>query len=129
MKRTRHRGIVELSTNRYEIRAHAVDPRTGRRKEVRRDRDCTLKEAIALQDEWSDELRASDELSERTRLADFARSWLAGRLAKGRLKPSSADKIASVLDVHVIPALGELYVDAIRPTDIERWLQHQLTKR
>ena len=30
MKRTRHRGIVELATNRYEIRAHAVDPRVVR---------------------------------------------------------------------------------------------------
>src|SRR5262249_48946442 len=108
---------------------HAVDPRTGRRKEVRRERECTLKEAIALQHEWSDDLRESDERTERMRLADFARSWLAGRLGQGRPKPRPARKSASGLAVHVIPVLGAMSVDAIRPTDIERWLQHQLKKR
>lgn len=129
MKRTRHRGIVELATNRYEIRAHAIDPRSGRRREVRRERDCTLKEAIALQHQWTEELRAVDERPELMRLEDFARSWLAGRLAKKRLKPSSASKVASVLDVHVLPYLGQMYVDSIRPADVERWLQGQLRRK
>src|SRR5215468_10560378 len=129
MKRTRHRGIVELATNRYEIRAHAVDPRSGRRREVRRERNCTLKEAITLQHQWTEELRAVDERPARMRLEDFARSWLAGRLAKNRLKPSSASKVASVLDVHVLPHLGQMYVDAIRPADVERWLQGQLRRK
>jgi integrase len=121
---------MELARSRFEIRAIATDPRSGRRKEVRRERDCTLKEAVELQREWAAVLRRSFEAEapRRIRLKDFARSWLTGRLEKKRLKPSTAAKIASVLDLHVLPAFGEFFVDAIRPADVEKWLGGQLAR-
>jgi len=119
---------MELGTNHYEIRARATDPRTGRRKEVRREKECSLKEAVALQLQWAEELRSADERPERMRLVTFARSWLAGKLDKSLLKPSTAAKNASVLELHVIPHLGDVYVDAIHPADVEQWLLGQLRR-
>jgi len=131
-RKTQHRGIMELAKNRYAIRARATCPRTGRRKEVRREAVCTLRQACALQREWSEELLRSLAIdpAPRVRLADFARSWLSGRIEAGRLKPSSAAKIASVFDIHIVPSeLGSLYVDDIGPADIEKWLEGQRRKR
>ena len=131
-RKTQHRGIVELAKNRYEIRARATCPRTGRRKEVRREAQCTLKEARALQKQWRDELERGlqSEATARVRLADFAPSWLSGRIDAGRLKPSSAAKIASVFDLHIAPSeLGQLYVNDVSAVDIEKWLEGQRRKR
>jgi integrase len=132
MTPTKHAGIEKVGTNTYSIRARATCPRSGRRKEVERVRECTLTEARALQHEWRLELEKSlvVEKAARVRLRDFAASWLDGRIAAGKLKPSSATKIAVVWDLHVAPELiADLYVDDITPDDVESWLTSQRDKR
>jgi hypothetical protein len=70
------------------------------------------------------------EKAPRVRLRDFATSWLDGRIAAGKLKPSSAEKVAVVLDLHIATdALADLYVDDIAPDDVERWLAAQRGKK
>ena len=118
-------GIVQLSKNHYEIRVRATCPRTGRRKEVRREQRCTLKEARALQAQWRKELESSlvTPTPQRVRLRDFAPLWLRGRIEAGKLKPSSATSIAVVWDLHIAPAaIADLHIDDITPDDIDRWL-------
>jgi integrase len=131
-KPTRHKGIVQLGRNHFEIRARAKCPRTGKRKEVRRESRCGLKEARALQEQWRDELEAklaTPTAPMRVRLADFVPSWLSGRLANGELKPSSAEKIATVWDLHVEGTkIADLYIDDVHPEDVEEWLADQRVK-
>ena len=100
---TKYRGIVQLAKNQHEIRVRATCPRTGRRKEVRREETCTLTEARALQQKWREELERGliASAAPRVRLRDFVPSWLRGRIEAGKLKPSSAAKIAVVYDLHV----------------------------
>jgi integrase len=132
-KPTRHQGIVQLGRNHFEIRVRATCPRTGRRKEVKRVESCGLKEARALQEQWKEELEASlaaRPRRERIRLADFVRSWLSGRIANGELKPSSAEKIATVWDLHIDGTpIADLFVDDIHPEDVEQWLAAFRAKR
>lgn len=135
MGKQQHRGIVHLGANRYEIRARATCPRSGKRKEARREVVCSgIKEARAelqkLREELDERIAGGEIVKpERVTLRTFAISWLDGRLASGKLKPSAASKIASVLDLHVLPVLGDLYLDAITPTDVEDWLKGQREKR
>ncbi len=130
--RTKYRGIVQVARNHHEIRVRAICPRTGRPKEVRREETCSLTEARALQQKWREELEQSLVLvaAPRIRLRDFVESWLRGRIDAGRLKPSSADKIAVVFDLHIATAvIADLYVDAIMPDDIDQWLEALRRKR
>jgi hypothetical protein len=129
---TKHRGIVQVAKNQYEIRVRATCPRTGRRKEARRVEACTLTEARALQQKWREELEQSlvASAAPRVRLRDFAPSWLNGRIEAGKLKPASAAKIAVVWDLHIETAeIADLYIDDITPDDIDRWLEGLRRKR
>ncbi len=122
-------GIVKLGTNNYRIRVRATCPRTGRRKEVERVRECTLTEARALQHQWQGELAASlvVERAARQRLKDFAASWLAGR--KGKIKRSTAQKIVDVWDGHIANAMiADLYIDEITIEDVEAWIEELRAK-
>lgn len=123
MASTKHEGIEQVGPNRYRIRARATCPRTGQRREVDRVRPCSLKEARALQMHWLQEMTAElrTERAPRVRLKDFAASWLAGR--KGQIKRGSAVYIATIWDVHIEGTkIAGLYVDDIRPEDVEEWL-------
>lgn len=128
-----HRGITKMGPDRFNIRVRATCPRTGRAKEVERRITCrSMREALVIQARLRAELEAqlAGAVSHRVRLKDFAPSWLGGRIAAGKLKPSSATKIASVWDLHIEPAaIADLYVDAITPGDVEAWLDAIRCKR
>lgn len=123
------KGIVKLGTNRYEIRVRATCPRTGRRKEVRSVRECTLTEAQARQHQWRDELIESmrSDKAPQVRLRDFVSAWLDGR--KDKIKRTTALKIADVWDGHIANAvIADLYIDEITIEDVEAWIESLRTK-
>ena len=62
----------------------------------------------------------------RFRLGEYASSWMSGKIPT--LKPSTRDKYAVALDQHILPALGDYYVDAITPQDILQWRDAQRGK-
>ncbi len=122
-------GITKMGTNLYRIRVRVTCPRTGSRKEMERDRVCTEREARAFQIQWRDELLASLEKPkvERVRLRDFARSWLDGK--RGSIKHGTAKHFASIWDLHIGPEpIAGLWVDEVRPDDVEQWLARMRTK-
>jgi integrase len=124
MKPTRYPGILMLDKNSYRIRLRVIDPKTGKLKEVDRQRDCTLAEAVALQAEWRNELEdGGNQVRQRVKLQDYARSWLAIRLT--RLKPSTARRYAEILDLHIVPGLGEIFLDALAQADITGWMMKE----
>ena len=55
---TKYPGIVKLGTTTFQIRVQVTCPRTGKKKEVERRRECTLNEAHALQQAWREVLDA-----------------------------------------------------------------------
>jgi integrase len=132
MKRTKtkRRGVTRLGPDLHEIRVRITDPRSGIRKELRRVERLTFKEACALQERMEQELEGAvecpEDKRERLTLGEFARSWLAGRLARDKYRPGAAEKLTINLDLHILPALGSYYLDALRPSDVEKWLAPQL---
>jgi len=83
-------GIEELLDGRKRIRLRAVDPRTGRMKEVDKITTGTIQQAVKLREQWRDEIRDADRVvKEVPRLGAYAESWIASKALA--LKPDFAE--------------------------------------
>ncbi|GGO70962.1 tyrosine-type recombinase/integrase [Nonomuraea cavernae] len=60
-----------------------------------------------------------DPRSGRTRLADYALTWMASRLHK----PGTAERYAIIIKNHINPTFGNAGVGAIRPTAVQAWVK------
>lgn len=112
-------GIQRIGEGRYRIRVDVLDPKTGRRVDVKRIvRAESATDAARQRETLRAEIAngASTRHRERPRLGDAVVSWL--RSIGPGLKRSTADLYACVFDTHVIPALGDHYVDAITKDDL-----------
>ena len=97
-KQKRYPGIIAMSGGRKRIRLRAVDPRTGRLKEVDRIISGSIEEAVVLQQHWRRDIRTADRQSQTVpRLVDYATSWIQSKTVA--VKPSTAENYATVLDV------------------------------
>jgi integrase len=117
--RRRTSGIQRIGEGRYRIRVDVLDPKTGRRVDVKRIvKAASTTDAARLRETLRAEIAsgASARHRERPRLGDAVVSWL--RSIAPALKRSTADLYACVFDVHVIPKLGDHFVDAITKDDL-----------
>jgi integrase len=109
-----------MSDGRKRIRLRAVDPRTGRMKEVDRTVSTTIEAAIKLREQWRDEIRHADRIAvDVPRLRDYVRSWL--RCKAAGLKASTARTYADVLGGQVLPHLGDFFIDKITSSEVREW--------
>ncbi len=114
------RGVTELRKGLYLIRVQRRDPRTGQSLDIRRKVACAnVREATMKQAELLAEMEQAAPLHERVQLRDYARSWLSSRLPT--LKPSTRARYADDLDRHILPELGDYFLDAMAPEDVHRW--------
>lgn len=89
-------------------------------KEVDRIVEMTVEEAVKLREALREEIRSADRRAAAVpRLGEFAESWMRSKAVA--LKPSTARAYADVLDLHVLPALGDFYVDKLTQEDMRRW--------
>jgi len=117
---TRYPGIEALPDGRKRIRLRAMDPRTGRMKEVDRIVEATVENALKLQAELRAEIRrGAHAAAEVPRLTAYVTSWLRSRLPA--LKASTAATYAEVLDSLVIPHLGDFFLDRLMDSDVREW--------
>ena len=125
-KSTASRGITHMGHNRYRIRVKAVDGKTAKPKEVIRVVECNdLRQAIAMREEMTAEIRSAVPKAERVRLGDYATRWFDRRAAD--LKLSTRLRYAELLDTIRLGAdwlrpVGDYYLDAVTPEDITTWL-------
>ena len=109
-----------MSDGRKRIRVRAVDPRTGRMKEVDRVVTVSKEEAIRLQQEWRRDIHTADKQSAAVpRLVDYATSWMKSKAVA--VKPSTAETYAAVLDCNVMPHLGDFFLDKLTDRDVREW--------
>jgi len=83
-------GIKRLGPNRYAVRVHVVDNRTGKRVNRKATVTGPLKEARRVKAELLAAVQSSASKPARIRLQEYARSWLEQRAS--RLKPSVIKK-------------------------------------
>lgn len=120
IKKKTLRGIKEVKPGVFLIRVQKLDPRTGKPVDVRRKIECaTLAEAAVAQMRLREEIEKDEKPRERVRLKDYAHSSMLGRLPV--LKASTRHRYASDLDQHILPVLGDLYLDALSPEDVHEW--------
>ena len=126
----RHEGIRKLLDGRLLVRVRARDSRTGRyrEKEVTMDLGATMSDAISVREDLREQIIAGGaNVVTRERFEAAAQSWLTTKLPSWR--KSVRDHVADLLDHHILPTLGDLYVDAMVHSDIVSWRDAQAKLR
>lgn len=116
--RTRYPGVSPLGEGRYRVRTKARDPKTGKMIDIRaKVRAASPADAFAIKEELRREAeRAGSEVRSRPRLAEAALSWLSSKLPA--VKASTRRFYTDAVDLHILPALGEHFLDAISADDV-----------
>lgn len=114
-------GVYKIGPKRYRVRAKYIDPRTGRTKEL----DQIVKaqrpdQAAAKREQLKQEkLAAGDAPATRLRLGDYATSWLDAK--RPELEISTAERYLEALDLHILPHIGDVYLDRLTRADVLTW--------
>lgn len=114
-------GLWQLNTDLYEIRVRGVCPHSGKMRSRWRRFEGSKLGALAERERLHAELAGgvTSEPPQRETLEAFAHSWLSTQLARGDWRETTAQRYAQSLELHIVPSLGSLYVDAITPRDVE----------
>jgi len=114
---SRYPGVIKLPDGRFRIRIKARNPKTGRVKELKRVIAVkTVADAVKERSELREQYEAIKAPVRRLRMKEYAESWLASK--GGTLKLSTLDRYATAIDIHVLPSIGDMYVDAVEYVDI-----------
>lgn len=114
---TAHAGIYTTAGG-HVVRVRVRDPRTGREVDRPRFVPGSMREALRVQAEMRAEVRERGRVT-RTRLSAYASSWLARK--RSALSVATLDRYAVALEDHILPELGQWYVDAITPDACVAW--------
>jgi integrase len=114
-----HHGIKRLGDRLYLVRAKIVDERTGKKRQRERMVKGTLREASKERARLVEELRSPRAL-ERPRVGEFAKLWSEAHAAN--LSSGTRTLYESFLELHILPALGDYYLDALRAIDLQAWI-------
>lgn len=72
------------------------------------------------------QLHAGTLPSDRQRLGPFLEDWLKVVLPSTKIRPSTIANYGLVVRKHLIPGLGHLWLDKLRPEDVQRFLNDKL---
>jgi integrase len=114
-------GIKQLTKTRWLVRVKRVEKRTGRVVNRKTTVTGTKADARRVRDELRADLASTASTQPRTRLSAFAASWLERRAADPNMKRSVIRKYGYGLG-HVLPVLGEIYLDSISPADVASYV-------
>jgi integrase len=115
----RDEGIRQIGKNLYAIRVKRINRRTGRQENRKATVSGTKADARRKRDEIRSELASTVGARQRIRLSAFAAWWLEQRAP--RLKGPTLRRYGFSLE-HIVPALGDFYVDALTPSDISAYI-------
>ncbi len=112
-------GIWQLKKDLFNIRVRGKCPLTGKRTARWRKFEGTKAEALVAGENWRAEIEEGELTAKRETLSAFAASWLTTKLNRGDLRDSTARRYAESLDLHILPALGDTYLDSLTVRGIE----------
>lgn len=128
--KTKHKGVLQVigRANAYRVRGSVKNQKTG--KTVDLDNVVTATSPLDASRKRAALLAALEsampQQAERKRLRDYATWWLATKLPS--LKPSTRSLYATVLDEHILPELGDYWLDTIERDDLLDWRARMLEK-
>lgn len=112
-------GIRQIGKNKFQVRVKRIEAKTGRQRNRKLTVYGTKQDARRARDELRAELKSTRATPRRIRLSEFAASWLEQRAAS--LKEATVRRYTYSL-AHIIPALGDIYVDALSPADVRKYI-------
>lgn len=122
--KTPYPGVWSLGGRRYRLRIYVTNPKTGRPREVDRIVEADgAAQAARMRSALTDKAEAAKAAPQRKRFAEYATSWLKAR--RPRLRPSTLARYGNSLAVHLVPAFGEIWLDALSSEDISAWRDRQ----
>jgi integrase len=113
-------GIKQLTKTTWLVRVKRVEKKTGRMVNRKRTVTGSKADARRVRDELRAELASTQTTRPRTRLREYAASWLERRAAD--LKPSVVRKYGYGI-ASFDPYLGDVYLDSISSADITAYVQ------
>jgi integrase len=122
-KKTDVPGLYKLADGRYQARVTAKVEGSGKMAEQQRTypKGTPLKAVLADMDALREDLkRDTPDSPQRITIASYAVSWLQAR-SKLR-KPGTIATYRVQLAQHILPELGELYLDTLTRADVEAWI-------
>lgn len=120
-------GIKQIGRNTHQVRVKRIDQRTGRQVNRKATVTGTKADAIRVRNQIRDELASTASKRPRIRLSEFAASWIEQRQRAG-LKASTLRRYGFSLE-WIVPALGDLYLDAISPADVREYIATRMKNK
>lgn len=116
-------GIWQLNRTTFVVRVQPKDPRTGKKRNIRRVlEDSSRREAILVREELLASVHASASIpTNRETVGAFASWWLDHKKSRGDIQITTAEKYAVALD-HLSPRILNSFLDEVTPTMIEAWM-------
>lgn len=114
-------GIKPLGKGLWLVRVKRIEAATGRVRNRKATVQGSKADARRKRDELRAELASTQQKRPRTRLSEYAASWLERRAANPDYKRTVIRKYGYGLR-HIIPVLGDLYLDAIAPSDVAEYV-------
>ncbi len=123
-------GVWRLRKGGHFVRGRATDPRTGRQHTVMMPlHDANVAEAYAELQQRLDAIRAGRSKTappQRRRFAEYAASLFERKVLRNELKSAKTRLTwGTALEQHLVPAFGEMFLDAMTRADVEQWLDAQ----
>jgi hypothetical protein len=125
-------GVWRRKDGGFRIRGRARDPRTGKLREVNRALPECRKAREAAVDLEAELARIREQGAEAEpagipSFADWAVTVFERKIANGAIVSAAGrSNWKWALEVHLIPAFGDVFVDKLRREDIERWKEREL---
>lgn len=113
-------SIKQTGPRTFALRVQWRDPKTGGKRSRTEVFEGTERAARAKLAALRSEAKEIGSRPQRQRLAAFARSWML--LRAPRLKPSVLVRYAGALDGHILPALGDHYIDKLERSDVQAYV-------
>lgn len=114
-------SMKQIGPRLWELRVQWRDPKTGGKRSLQERFEGTERAAGSRLAALRRDAKAIGARPERQKLEAFARSWMASRVARG-IKPSALARYASALDTHILPALGDYWMDRIERDDVQAYV-------
>lgn len=125
--KTKHPNLYRTTSGDWLVVATYKTQGKQRRATATLPAETPLHELLATQAQLKNRLEVAaapapaeqGDAAPRITVAAYAASWLKTRAP--RIKPSVLSTYITQLELHVLPALGDYYLDALTRSDLERW--------
>jgi site-specific recombinase XerD len=124
-------GVWRLRGGGFLVRGRTTDFRTGKQREVLRTvRDTDAAGAYRFLQAELDGVRSGVTKARQTvRFSEYAASLFERKVLKGEVASAQTrENWELMLRLHLFPAFGEMYVDAISKSDVEGWLSKEAAR-